>query len=90
MSVRWVWLALLVASTAWAQTTAMDCVPPLTPDTTASASLVREFEGEMRAEFSAYFDAAQSYIRCLDAASQSARREVEEVLIAHRRLFPEG
>ena len=83
-------LALAAASASQAQTTAMDCVPPLVPSTEASPSLLRDFEDEIRAEFNDYFDEAQRYIHCLDAASQSANREVLEVLEAHRRLFPNG
>lgn len=91
MKAAWVSIVLVgLTCAAQAQTTSLDCVPPLLPDTQASAGLLRDFEPEIRAEFSAYFDAAQTYIRCLDAASQAAKDQVQEVLDAHRRLFPEG
>ena len=78
---------IFLASSTQAQTTSLDCVPP---ETQASAPLLQDFGPEIRSEFSAYFNAAQRYIRCLDAASQSAHGEVRDVLDAHRRLFPNG
>ena len=81
---------IFLASSTQAQTTSLDCVPPVLPETQASAALLQDFGPEIRSEFSAYFDAAQRYIRCLATASQSARGEVRDVLDAHRRLFPDG
>ena len=91
MTAAWVSIFIVaLASSAQAQTTSLDCVPPLLPDTQASADLLRDFGPEIRSEFSAYFDAVQTYIRCLDAASQTANGQVQGVLDAHRRLFPDG
>ena len=88
MTALWGIFLVGLATSAQAQTTSLDCVPPVLPDTQASTALLQDFGPEIRSEFSAYFDAAQRYIRCLDAASQSARGEVRDVLDAHRRLFP--
>ncbi len=82
--------ALATTSGAFGQTTSMDCIPPLYPMTDASADLVRDFEDQIRAEFSAYFDEAQSYLNCLAAAQNSATEEINDVLEAHRRMFPGG
>lgn len=90
MKALWVILLVALASSVQTQTTSLDCVPPLVPDTQASADLLRDFGPEIRLEFSAYFDAAQTYIRCLDGARQTANKQVQDVLDAHRRLFPDG
>lgn len=90
MRALWFGLYIALASSAQAQITSLDCVPTLPPDTQASAALLQDFGPEIRSEFSAYFDAAQMYIRCLDAASQTAKMQVQDVLEAHRRLFPGG
>ncbi|CAM4127035.1 hypothetical protein [Palleronia rufa] len=88
--IRFVPLVLLVPALASAQTgtTAMDCVPPLIPQLTASDELIRDYGPELRAEFDRYFDDAQTYIRCLQAASDTARTEVSEVLSAYTAMFP--
>ena len=90
MRALWFGLYIALASSAQAQITSLDCVPPLLPDTQASAALLQDFGPEIRSEFSDYFDVAQRYIRCLDAAGQAASKEVQDVLDAHRRLFPNG
>ena len=84
-------LATLAATSgAVGQTTSMDCVPPLHPMTDASPDDVRDFEDLIRAEFSAYFNEAQSYLNCLAAAQTRATEEINEVLEAPRRMFPGG
>ena len=90
MTAFWSILLVALATSAQAQIPSLDCVPPVLPDTQASPALLHDFGPEIRLEFSAYFDAAQRYIRCLDVASQSMRGEVQDVLDAHRRLFPDG
>lgn len=75
-------------SEARAQTTSFDCLPPV-PPAEVSPELLRDFEGELRAEYSAYFDEAQTYLACLDAAGRTVRTEVQAALKAYQRLFPE-
>ena len=77
-----------VFASAQTGTTAMDCVPPLIPQLTASDELIRDYGPELRAEFDQYFDEAQTYIRCLQSASDTARAEVGEVLSAYTAMFP--
>ena len=73
---------------ALAQTTSFDCLPPV-PPSAASPELLREYEAELRVEYSIYFDEAQAYLACLDAAGRTVRMEVQAALEAYRRLFPE-
>jgi hypothetical protein len=50
---------------------------------------MREYETELRVEYSIYFDEAQAYLTCLDAAGRTVRADVQAALEAYRRLFPE-
>ena len=72
---------------AHAETLAMDCVTPLQPELSASSALLREYGDDIRAEYDAYFDEAQTYLNCLAAASASAQAEVRLVLDAYREMF---
>lgn len=78
---------IVLAIPAHAETLAMDCVTPLQPELSASPSLLEEYGDDMRAEFNAYFDEAQTYLNCLAAASASAQAEVRLVLDAYREMF---
>lgn len=80
------WAAL--TGVAGAQTTALDCLPPTPPAGIVTADLLREYEDEIRAEFSAYFDETQAYLACLDAAGRTVRAEVQAALRDYQRLFP--
>ena len=86
-----VFLACLAVLTggpwAWAQTTSFDCLPPV-PPSAALPDLLREYEAELRVEYSVYFDDAQAYLVCLDAAGRTMRADVQATLEAYRRLFP--
>jgi hypothetical protein len=82
------WAAVLTGM-AGAQTTALDCLPPTPPVGIVTKDLLQEYEDEIRAEFSAYFDEAQAYLMCLDAAGRTVRAEVQAVLRDHQWLFPQ-
>ena len=60
--------------------TALDCLPPVPPAPATDAATRAEYRKEIGQEFTAYFDEAQAYLRCLDAA----REEVSEEI--HRRV----
>ena len=79
--------AAFMVSTANAETLAMDSVTPLQPQLSASPALLEEYGDDIRAEFNAYFDEAQTYLNCLAAASASAQAEVRLVLDAYREVF---
>ena len=78
---------IMLVSTAQAETLAIDCVTPLQPELLASSALLREYGDDIRAEFNAYFDEAQTYLNCLAAASAFAQAEVRLVLEAYREMF---
>ncbi len=66
-------IAIAVSGVARAAT-ALDCLPPIPPVPVTDAATLAEYRTEIGQEFTAYFDAAQTYLRCLD----SARAEVSE------------
>lgn len=78
---------IVLALPAHAETLATDCVTPLRPELAASPALLNEYGDDIRAEFNAYFDEAQTYLNCLAAASTSAQAEVRLVLDAYQEMF---
>jgi hypothetical protein len=59
-----------------------------TPVPEASARLIEDFENEIRAEFVEYFDDAQRYLNCLNAAARSGNADINAALSRYRVLFP--
>ena len=80
-------VAVQVASAALAQS-APDCLPPLPPLPVYDAALRAEYRHEIGQEYSAYFDAAQRYLHCLDAARSSVTADINRAIAAYRRLGP--
>lgn len=76
-----------VASSASAQS-APDCLPPLPPLPVYDAALRAEYRHEIGLEYSAYFDAAQRYLHCLDAARSSVTADINHAIAAYQRLDP--
>jgi hypothetical protein len=75
------------ASAALAQSVP-DCLPPLPPLPVQDAAVRAEYRHELGQEYSAYFDAAQRYLRCLDAARSSVTADINRAIAAYRRLGP--
>ena len=71
-----------------AQTTSLDCLPPIFPSGFVTDDLLDDFEDEIRAEYSQYFDASQRYLNCLDAAKATAQAEINEALDGFRATIP--
>jgi hypothetical protein len=93
MKTEFIGLVLLVflgSKPCFAQTTSVDCLPPLVPVSEASARLIEEFENEIRTEFIEYFDDAQRYLNCLNAAQRSGNADINAALSRYRVLFPDG
>ena len=80
-------VAAQVASAASAQSVP-DCLPPLPPLPVQDAAVRAEYRHELGQEYSAYFDAAQRYLRCLDAARSSVTADINRAIAAYRRLGP--
>ena len=78
---------LVMALPVRAETTSMDCLPPLRPELSASVDLMRDYGDELRTEFTRYFDESQTYLNCLAAAQRSAQEEIQLVLDAYREMF---
>jgi hypothetical protein len=66
--------------------TPMDCLPPVPPTPVTDHGILAEYRDEIAAEYSDYFDEAQTYLRCLDAARTSVTEEVNQTIADYRRL----
>lgn len=69
--------------------TALDCLPPISPATVADAATRAEYRTEIGQEFTAYFDEAQAYLRCLDAARAEVSEEINRAIRDYQALGPE-
>jgi len=56
--------------------TALDCLPPVSPAPVTDAATLAGYRTEIGQEFTAYFDEAQAYLRCLDAARAQMSEEI--------------
>lgn len=56
--------------------TALDCLPPIPPAPVTDAATRAEYRTEIGREFTDYFDEAQAYLRCLDAARAQMSEEI--------------
>ncbi len=79
-------VAVTLAGTAPAQTTALDCVPPPVPTADLPQDVLEEYRNELGLEFSSYFTEAQRYLRCLELAEETARQDIDAALKAYARL----
>lgn len=75
------------ALTASAQT-APECLPPLLPRPVLDAALLAQYRNEIGQEYSAYFDAAQLYLHCLDTARTAVTADIARALAEYERLGP--
>ncbi|CAN1574526.1 hypothetical protein MCELHM10_03609 [Paracoccaceae bacterium] len=69
--------------------TALDCLPPVPPAPVTDAATRAEYRMEIGQEFTAYFDEAQAYLRCLDAARAEVSEEINRALHDYQALSPE-
>ena len=69
--------------------TALDCLPPIPPAPVTDAATRAEFRVEIGQEFTAYFDEAQAYLRCLDAARAAVSEEINRAIRDYQSLGPE-
>lgn len=69
--------------------TALDCLPPIPPAPATDASTRADYHSEIGQEYTAYFDEAQAYLRCLDAARTAVTEEINRAIVDYRALGPE-
>lgn len=69
--------------------TALDCLPPVPPAPVADAATRAEYRAEIGQEFTTYFDEAQAYLRCLDAARGEVSEEINRAIRDYQELGPE-
>jgi len=69
--------------------TALDCLPPVPPAPVSDAATRAEYRTEIGQEFTAYFDEAQAYLRCLDAARSEVSEEINRAISDYQSLVPE-
>ena len=69
--------------------TALDCLPPVPPAPVTDAATRAEYRNEIGQEFTAYFDEAQSYLHCLDAARAQVSEEINRAIRDYQALGPE-
>ena len=69
--------------------TALDCLPPIPPAPVTDAATRAEYRTEIGQEFTAYFDEAQAYLRCLDAARAEVSEEINRAIRDYQSLGPE-
>ena len=66
--------------------TALDCLPPVPPAPVTDAATRAEYRVEIGQEFTAYFDEAQAYLRCLDAARAEVSEEINRAILDYQAL----
>ena len=69
--------------------TALDCLPPIPPAPVTDAAARAEYRTEIGQEFTAYFDEAQTYLRCLDAAQAEVSEEINRAIRDYQALGPD-
>lgn len=70
--------------------TALDCLPPIPPAPVTDAATRAEYRTEIGQEFTAYFDEAQAYLRCLDAARAEVSEEINRAIRDYQALDPKA
>jgi hypothetical protein len=66
--------------------TALDCLPPIPPAPVVDAATRAEYRTEIGQEFTAYFDEAQAYLLCLDAARAEVSEEINRAIRDYKAL----
>ncbi|MFN7598893.1 MAG: hypothetical protein ACK5PT_19600, partial [Cereibacter sp.] len=68
---------------------ALDCLLPVPPAPVTDAATRAKYRVEIGQEFTAYFDEAQSYLHCLDAARAQVSEEINRAIHDYQALGPE-
>jgi len=68
--------------------TPLDCLPPIPPAPVTDAATRAEYRTEIGREFTDYFDEAQAYLRCLDAARAAVSEEINRAIRDYQALRP--
>ncbi len=68
--------------------TALDCLPPLAPAPVNDGATRATYAAEIREEYVAYFDEAQAYLHCLEAARAEVTAEVNRAIGDYQALGP--
>lgn len=66
--------------------TSLDCLPPVPPAPVTDAATRAEYRTEIGQEFTAYFDEAQTYLRCLDAARAEVSEDINRAIRNYQAL----
>lgn len=66
--------------------TALNCLPPVPPLPVTDPATRAEYRREIGQEYAAYFDEAQTYLRCLETARASVTDEVNRVIADYQKL----
>lgn len=69
--------------------TSLDCLPPVPPAPVTDAATHAEYRTEIGEEFTVYFDEAQAYLRCLDAARAEVSEKINRAIHDYQALSPE-
>ena len=77
---------LLISAVLARAETALDCLPPVPPSPVQDAALRAKYQQEIGAEYSDYFDAAQAYLRCLEAARSFVTDENNRAIADYQSL----
>lgn len=80
--------ALLCPGSSARAGTALDCLPPLPPAAVRDDATRAAYASEIREEYVAYFDDAQTYLRCLEAARAEVMAEVNRAIADYQALGP--
>ncbi len=56
-----------------------ECLAPMPPEKVTDPGLRAEYQSEITAEYSTYFDEAQAYLRCLEETRAATIAEVNQV-----------
>ena len=81
-------LALLFSGSPVRADTALECLPPIPPAPVNDAAVRKTYRSEIGEEYSAYFDDAQTYLRCLEAARAEITDEVNRAIADYQTLGP--
>ena len=65
---------------------ALDCLPPVPPAPVTDAATRAEYRTEIGQEFTGYFDEAQAYLRCLEAARAEVSEEIKRAIHDYQAL----
>jgi hypothetical protein len=77
---------LLIPAVLARAETSLDCLPPELPSPVQDAGLRAEYQQEIGAEYSDYFDAAQAYLRCLEEARSDVTDEINRAIADYQSL----